>query len=129
MTLLRIQRRRARGWRQPPNTIYVGRPSDYGNRYVIGQSIQHIDSEYRYVIDATMACRLFAEWVEWQLQHFPTWREGIKQEIGGHNLSCWCRLCPKHKDGKPLNECCADCAPCHADVLGELSNDFVCEAA
>ena len=29
----RIQRRRTRGWRMPPNTVYVGRPSIYGNPF------------------------------------------------------------------------------------------------
>lgn len=36
------------------------------------------------------------------------------------NLSCWCKLCERHKDGKPLNKDCKDCAPCHVDVIGRI---------
>ena len=31
--MIRIQRRRAKGWRMPANTIYVGRPTIYGNPF------------------------------------------------------------------------------------------------
>ncbi len=27
----RIQRKRSKGWRMPPNTVYVGRPTKWGN--------------------------------------------------------------------------------------------------
>lgn len=30
---IRIQRSRAKGWRMPPNTIYVGRPGRFGNPF------------------------------------------------------------------------------------------------
>lgn len=33
----RIQRKRMKGWRMPPDTIYVGRGSHWGNPYRIGQ--------------------------------------------------------------------------------------------
>jgi hypothetical protein len=42
--------------------------------------------------------------------------------LRGKDLACWCPLCEKHKDGKPLNEVCNDCPPCHADVLLEIAN-------
>lgn len=32
----RIQRKRSRGWKMPENTVYVGRPSKWGNPYRIG---------------------------------------------------------------------------------------------
>ena len=32
----RIQRKRTRGWRMPPNTVYVGRPSKWGNIFHVG---------------------------------------------------------------------------------------------
>jgi hypothetical protein len=43
-------------------------------------------------------------------------------ELRGKDLACWCPLCEKHKDGRPLNEACEDCPPCHADVLLEIAN-------
>ena len=30
---VRIQRQRTAGWRMPPNTVYVGRPTIYGNPF------------------------------------------------------------------------------------------------
>ena len=38
----------------------------------------------------------------------------------GIDLCCWCPLCDLYRAGKPLDEHCPDCAPCHADPLGEL---------
>lgn len=50
------------------------------------------------------------------------------KDLRGFNLACWCHLCPKHAPtGKPFDEPCPDCAPCHADVLGRRANGFVCE--
>lgn len=31
----RIQRKRTRGWTTPPNTVYVGRPTIFGNPFVV----------------------------------------------------------------------------------------------
>lgn len=42
--------------------------------------------------------------------------------LRGKNLACWCKLCPAHADGKPLGVVCADCAPCHVDLLLTLAN-------
>lgn len=42
--------------------------------------------------------------------------------LRGHDLACWCALCDRHRDGRPVDEPCADCAPCHADVLLERAN-------
>jgi hypothetical protein len=30
---IRIQRKRTKGWRMPPNTVYVGRPTRWGNPF------------------------------------------------------------------------------------------------
>lgn len=32
----RIQRKRTKGWRMPPNTVYVGSPTDWGNLWRVG---------------------------------------------------------------------------------------------
>ncbi|MGE0294987.1 MAG: DUF4326 domain-containing protein [Hyphomonadaceae bacterium] len=45
-----------------------------------------------------------------------------QNDLAGLDLACWCRLCPEHKDGKPLGVDCASCAPCHADVLIFVAN-------
>ncbi len=47
----------------------------------------------------------------------------IRRFLGGKNLSCWCDLCPTHKEkGKPLGVVCAECDPCHVDPLLEIAN-------
>lgn len=33
----RIQRRRTKGWTMPPGAIYVGRPTKWGNPFVVGE--------------------------------------------------------------------------------------------
>lgn len=49
-------------------------------------------------------------------------------ELRGKNLACWCRLCARHAErGKPLDEDCVDCAPCHCDPLGRAANRPICE--
>ena len=37
----RIQRRRAKGWKMPANAIYVGRPTVWGNPYVVGSELMN----------------------------------------------------------------------------------------
>jgi hypothetical protein len=37
----RIQRSRAKGWKMPANAIYVGRPTIWGNPYVVGSELMN----------------------------------------------------------------------------------------
>jgi hypothetical protein len=102
----RIQRRRVKGWKMPPNTVSVTRPGKWGNPYRVTE-------------------RQTLEWVLREFRcHADVMRNEIMAELRGKNLACFCRLCPRHREGKPLNEACADCAPCHVDPLGEIANDF-----
>lgn len=95
----RIQRKRTKGWTMPPNTVYVGRPTIFGNPFVV-------DDEH----DAAWAVRMFRIW----LSGAPNTGGGLRRlallarvpELRGKNLSCFCR----------------DDAPCHADILLELAN-------
>lgn len=121
-TLLRIQRRRVKGWRLPPNTRCVDRTTEFGNRYMIGERIEHVDGKTYLVADAGMAVRLHREWLYWQMDKFKTMRDGLRHDLGGHNLACFCRLCPDHAAGKPLGVSCTTCAPCHADTYLEAAN-------
>ncbi len=50
----RIQRSRAKGWRMPPNTVYVGRPSLFGNPF-IGDAAACVDA---YRMWLTGRCRI-----------------------------------------------------------------------
>lgn len=93
---IRIQRRRTRGFRLPPNTICVTRPSKWGNPFRVG----HL-SEFGDVPDAETAVAFYRAWIDKGLQRIE-----IVRELRGKNLACFCQL------GKP----------CHADVLLELAN-------
>jgi hypothetical protein len=96
----RSQRRRTKGWRMPENTVYVGRPSKWGNPYKAGGN-------------HAAAVALFRRMLERAPFGDGTWgkdRESvydtIRRELAGKNLACWC----------PLDQ------PCHADVLLEIAN-------
>lgn len=93
---LRIQRKRTKGWKTPPNTVYVGRNGFFGNPYGNVKAYEML------------------------LEYSPILKVKAIEKLKGKNLSCWCKLCEKHKDGKPLNEHCPDCAPCHVDVIGKF---------
>ena len=50
---IRIQRRRTRGWKMPPNTVYVGRPTRWGNPF-------HV----RPHMTAAKAVQAYARWLK-----------------------------------------------------------------
>lgn len=94
MTPKRIQRKRTKGWRMPLNTVYVGRPTQWGNPYRIG-----IDG------GAQQCVALFARMVNCNVWSTPNSKQ-IQECLRGKNLACWC----------PLGQ------PCHADVLLNIAN-------
>jgi len=100
----RIQRRRVKGWRMPPNTIYVGRPTEWGNPFRVGDrepggTICFIPI-YQPNGDAVM--KAYREYVE----RNAVLVEDAREKLRGKDLACWC----------PLGQ------PCHADILLELAN-------
>jgi len=95
----RIQRRRSKGWRLPPNTICVSSPGKWGNPYKIGDS--HPVLAGCYITTAEFAVELYRRMM---VLHRP--QKLDLSEIRGKNLACWC------KEG----------TPCHADILLELAN-------
>ena len=107
-TPIRIQRQRTKGWKMPPNTVYVGRPTQWGNPYKAGDIIEALFSTEavdvlaveRVVITAQKAVDLFeARLTRWSKGH-------IRAHFRGKNLACFCRLDQ----------------PCHADVLLKIAN-------
>ena len=96
----RIQRKRTKGWKMPPDTVYVGRPTQWGNPYPTaaeferaidnGDIFDHLAAKYEHTGNIPDY---------WDLD---IWLHGLK----GENLCCWC----------PLDK------PCHADVLLRLAN-------
>ena len=109
----RIQLSRRRGWRMPPNTVKVDRSTKWGNRYRPGGSVFRAKG-FGKVRDASEAVELFR-----RLQ-LPSMSDVAR--LRGQNLGCWCGLCERHRDGKPFDVECPDCAPCHADALGQSAN-------
>jgi hypothetical protein len=75
------------------STVYVGRPSKWGNPYVIGR-----DGDRDEVIDK------FRVWA-WSLNN-SEWRASVRRELKGKTLECYCH---------PL--------PCHAQVLIEIAEE------
>ena len=82
----------------PENTVYVGRPTKWGNPWKVGM--------------ARLPESTPVETVEESIEIYRTWAAlqfGIRKrvvELKGKDLACWCRLDQ----------------PCHADVLIELAN-------
>ena len=95
----RVVRRRSKDWRMPPDTIYVGRPTVWGNPYVVGSKLLNGET-----LAAEKAVALYRQHV-----HEVFDLRTIRTRLGGRNLACWCALD----------------RPCHADVLLELANPQV----
>ena len=110
---IRVQRRRTKGWRMPPNTVSVTRPSWWGNRFLHGPQFQRSRIE---------SIELYRRWLARLAKDLPQYYQNLLHPLRGKNLACWCHLCAVHADGKPLGEHCDDCDPCHADVLLEVAN-------
>jgi hypothetical protein len=79
------------------NVVYVGRPSKWGNPFVIGK-----DGDRAAVI------RKYEDWVKGKVilpSQCPPTIQDIRRELRGKTLACWCAP-----------------APCHADVLYRIAN-------
>ena len=94
----RIQRKRTKGWKMPPNTVYVGRQSQWGNPYRVG-SLSHDDPPHILTIQDCL--ELFEYYTVPELID-----DGLLEILRGKNLACWCKI------GES----------CHADVLLRLAN-------
>lgn len=82
----------------PPNTIYVGRPSIFGNPFTI-KEFGNIGTVIKY-----------QRWLENTLDGMKV-RDKAREELKGKNLACFCP--PGGFEGL---------ATCHADILLELAN-------
>lgn len=118
---LRVQQRRAKGWRKPAGAVAVGRGTRWGNPFAVrgrdadGWHAEDWDPEFgRYVV--TMLTHADARTVVVQayrrvvlggtgLFNTPTPDE-IRTALAGKTLMCWCPVTGR----------------CHGDVLLELAN-------
>jgi hypothetical protein len=123
VTPKRVQRSRAAGWKMPPGTIYVGRPSRWGNPFGPYQTRHLIASEIsletEFPMRVAVLCWSLEECLAWYRIYCGSIRRLYANSydpgdprgewlgpLRGKNLACWC----------PLDR------PCHADVLLELAN-------
>lgn len=100
----RVQLSRKSGFRLPPNTVSVARPTKWGNPHRVGAALH----ECRTAQEAVDKFRRgFAMIDELGFIDSPIGRMSRDLHVlRGKNLACWCKLG----------------APCHADVLLELAN-------
>jgi hypothetical protein len=99
---LRIQLRRARGWRKPAGAVVVARPTKWGNPYKVGAA----DADGRTPMTAAVAVARYRYALTFGTDgRLPTPGE-IERALRGKDLACWC----------PPGQ------PCHADVLIEVAN-------
>lgn len=104
----RIQRKRTKGWRMPPNTINVSRPSKWGNPYTVTKQ------DGLFVVDGpgVLVQKVFANkrtataYAVMLYSMFLAVKKIDVSELTGYDLCCWC----------------AEDEPCHADVLLEMAN-------
>lgn len=113
----RIQLKRTKGWRMPPNTVKVDRSTKWGNPFVPGQDSRVIPG--RKVEDKRHAASLYLGFAPQQ----ETLCEAARAELRGKDVGCWCGLCDMHKDGRPMESDCPYCDRCHADTLLKIANE------
>jgi hypothetical protein len=80
----------------PPNTVYVGRPSKWGNMYKVGDSFP-FDEDNK--MTQAEAVSLFE--AEMQTKRTIGTLDDYLSPLRGKDLACWCKVG----------------TPCHADVL------------
>lgn len=133
---MRLHRSRKKGARLSSpagrSVVCCTRPGHFGNPFVVGGHFQlgkktgtvgwvflrSFKPDARFHTIASVA-----ESLEWFERYVREWKQAeIQTELRNKHLACYCKLCPAHSNGKPLNVVCADCQPCHVDVLGLIAN-------
>ena len=115
----RVQRKRTKGWKMPENTVYVGRPTKWGNPFTIekyknsgcygvnapGKYLNGIIEEYSPLpfLGKDEALKVACECYKMMIGRDEFLMKEL-EELRGKDLACWCSLS----------------SPCHADILIEL---------
>jgi hypothetical protein len=104
----RVQLRRKKGWKMPPDTLKVDRSTKWGNPFVVGK---HGTAERCVELFARLCsgqiCISTASAHVKEQEAFLRHASANIASLRGKNLACWCK---------------AD-KPCHADVLLDWAND------
>lgn len=101
----RIQLSRKAGWKMPPNTVVVSRPSKWGNPFKVTPERSQI------LVVGAFQTWLTVEGVTAGIPERKEWMLKNLNALRGKNLACWC------KPGQA----------CHADVLLRLANAELCD--
>lgn len=106
----RIQRKRTKGYRLPPGTVVVTRPTKWGNPF-LAKDYHYGDGEPQQPGMNAWMVELYRRWITEGGDGAPT-VETIRRELRGKHLACYC----------PLTDAKGNRVPCHADVLLEIAN-------
>ncbi len=123
MTPKRIQRKRAKGWRMPPNTSCVSRPSVFGNPFVCtphGCELKPCGCCEPYRCCVKVYREYVTSGIEGRPSNTGSFFAGFDAYDGYPHRNTIVRRLPELR-GKNLACWCGD-KPCHADVLLELAN-------
>lgn len=114
---MRLQRSRRKGARlvSPDGRAIVccTRPNRFCNPFAPGKTVEGFCA-----INADDSLERYRSWIHELNQ--SSLRTAIVCELRFAHLACYCKLCEKHANGKPLNVACPDCKPCHVDCIGEI---------
>ncbi len=104
----RVQRKRTKGWKMPPNTIYVGRPTKFGNPFKGEHAKDSFEQLYIQIIEDFQNQKTLS-FDKYCATYRGTGAPRFDRihELKGKNLACWCALDK----------------PCHADILLKLANE------
>ena len=103
--LKRIQFKRQKGFRLPPNSVRVTRPSRFGNPYKIGFPRPFERGNIETIEEVI---QLFEDWIMFEMEGNPKFLEPLRCK----NLACFCPLVDKY----------GDIVKCHADILLDYAN-------
>jgi len=107
---VRVQLRRAKGWRMPPNTVKVDRTTKWGNPFKVCKrwTAEQAVARHTYLLGGYIC--LCADPSMKQQEEYIAMLKAERANgwpsLRGKNLACWCRLD----------------APCHADLLLDIAN-------
>lgn len=99
---IRVQRKRTKGYKLPPNTVCVTRPGKFGNPFDTA-------SEFSEAVECCSELKAIPPWIDREKGERIIWIIEHMDELKGRNLACYC----------PLDR------RCHADMLLIWAN---CEA-
>lgn len=112
MIPIRVQRKRAKGYKLPENTLCVDRTSRWGNPFVVGEDGTREECVRMFeLLCSGYTCVSGKATIEKQHEFIKHAKEHL-HELKGKNLACFCPIVDK--DNNPV--------PCHADILLKLAN-------